>query len=517
MADAAREYPRRVYEYGMSAPLYQLSFDAQGHLKSRKIFGPDPLDNPSGDILLLLDWNPYSGNLSDAFGIGSAASTKLVGPVVADKLMAENFLADLGVPITRFPLHLIGHSRGGSLVCEIAKRLGERNVVVDHLTLIDAHPVNNDGFNDLIDPVDGTARLGIYENVLFADANYQTRGNGLTVPTGTFVSGTFIRWLDDSGIDSGGYGNPHSNAHLWYHGTMALDFPLTSDGTESIGAATRGEWFAPVEKDGAHAGYFYSIRGGGDRREVFASANRFSGVPPHGLNGLWSKALGSTAVDNRTTLSRTSEARANVIEFNLRGLPVLSNSPFALGAPLKILATNIGSGLLQADLTYSFNGQGGGTIVKVFADRDENTFNGWTKEVDFSLPATGNSPMNLEFAIQQLSDGLEAGFYRIGALISSPSGPREYYAPERLFLYPNLTLKGTLTQSGGERGFDFTISGLRANRYVLESSDDLASWTQVSAGQLSSPTGSELVGTDVRSTVTRSGKAEQFFRARYRD
>jgi pimeloyl-ACP methyl ester carboxylesterase len=516
MSDAAREYPRRTYEYGTTAPVYWLSFDSEGYLHAQKLSGPNFSNNPSGDILLLLDWNPYSGDGSDLIGLGDATSTKLVGPVVANNLVAADFIPGLGVPITRFPIHLIGHSRGGSLVCEIAKRLGERNIVVDHLTLLDPHPVNNDGFDDPIDPIDGTAKQGVYENVLFADAYYQTRGNNLTVPNGTFVSGSFIRWLDQSGITAGGYDNPHSNVHLWYHGTLAVLFPFTTDGTESINAATRSAWYAPVEEQGEHAGYLYSLRGGGNRREVFAAVNQFSGVPRHGLNGFWSTALAIPAANNRSAVTHTTEQRANVLEFNLRGLPNGAVSSFSLGAPLQILATNVGSGLLQAKLSYTFNGAGT-CVLKVFADTDENTLNGWAKETQFSLTATGNTPRSLEFGLQSLADGLAAGFCRIGALISSPAGFREYYAPERLFLYPALSLAWTPVQVGNDQGFNFIIRGSRNASYILESSDDLLDWSQVFTSRLSDPGGNEVAGIDAWNSVSRPGQPTQFFRARYLD
>jgi pimeloyl-ACP methyl ester carboxylesterase len=513
MSDAAREYPRRTYEYGSAAPVFLLSFDSEGYLHAQKIAGPDFSNNPSGDILLLLDWNPYSGDLRDILGLGDATSTKLVGPVVANNLAAATFIPGLGVPITRFPIHLIGHSRGGSLVCEIAKRLGERNIVVDQLTLLDPHPVNNDGFDDPIAPIDGTAKQGVYENVLFADAYYQTRGN-LTVPNGTFVSGSFIRWLDENGIGAGGYNNPHSNVHLWYHGTLAMQFPLTSDGTHSINTATRAAWYAPVEEQGEHAGYLYSLRGGGNRREVFATLNQFNGVPRHGLNGLWSTVLAIPTADNRSPVTHTTEQRANLLEFNLRGLPSGSVSSFSLGAPLQILATNVGSGPLQAKLGYTFNGVGT-CVLKVFADTDENSLNGWTKEAEFSLTATGNTPRSLEFGLQSLTDGLAAGFYRIGTLVSSPSGYREYYAPERLFLFPNLSLTWTPVQVGNDQGFNFTIRGSRNAAYILESSSDLLEWSQVLTSRLSNPGGNEVAGIDAWNSVLRPGQPTQFFRARY--
>ena len=323
-----------------------------------------------------------------------AVSTTIVGPVVADNLASMNFIPGLGVPLTRFPLHLIGHSRGGSLVCEIAKRLGEKSIMVDQLTLLDPHPLNADGFEDLVEVTDGAAKNGAYENVTFVDAYYQTVGNGLTIPDGTFVLGSFFRGLNLNAIDSGGYDNPHSNVHLWYHGTMEVVFPVTSDGSASIDTSMRSSWYGAIEEQGAHTGYLYSLRGGGNRREIFTPVNQISDAPVLGLNGTWGQALGVVSATNRTGLIRNTERRANIIELELQGLPTTSVSSFNLGGPVSILARNEGGGNLKAALVYSFNG-GGTCRLTVFADHDENSLNGWVGDVQFNLEATGDIPQKM--------------------------------------------------------------------------------------------------------------------------
>src|SRR2546430_2185758 len=63
-----------------------------------------------------------------------------------------------------------GFSRGGSLVSEIAKGLGQHGVWVDELTYLDPHPVNggssNFGFNF------GDPAMSAYDNVRFIDDYY---------------------------------------------------------------------------------------------------------------------------------------------------------------------------------------------------------------------------------------------------------------------------------------------------------------------------------------------------------
>ncbi len=81
-----------------------------------------------------------------------------------------------GRPLATLPLHLIGHSRGGSVVTEIARSLGKNGVWVDHVTTLDPVPVA--GFGD--------AAVTTWENVLYADNFYQQLGSFL-IPTGQAV------------------------------------------------------------------------------------------------------------------------------------------------------------------------------------------------------------------------------------------------------------------------------------------------------------------------------------------
>ena len=67
----------------------------------------------SGEIILKLDWSQLSDGYSyDTFQVAAA---------VVPALLSTNFLPQLGGhALVEMPLHLIGHSRGGSLVAKSA-------------------------------------------------------------------------------------------------------------------------------------------------------------------------------------------------------------------------------------------------------------------------------------------------------------------------------------------------------------------------------------------------------------
>ncbi|HTI72166.1 MAG TPA: hypothetical protein VMF06_19475 [Candidatus Limnocylindria bacterium] len=518
MGEAVATYPRTAYQFGSEVPTYRLSFNGQGAMQSSRIAGPPPTNSVSGDIVLLLDWNPYSGT---PFG-GTSQSTTIVGPVVAENLMSTNLIPELGLPLTRFPLHLIGHSRGGSLICEIAKRLGQHDIVVDQLTMLDPHPIGADGLQSTLESllagniVDGTATNGVYANVLFADDIYEV--NSSVVPDGVPARGSSLRYLAPGAISTGGYTDitgPHSNIHLWYHGTLDDLAPTTSDGDGSIDQSTRAAWYAPVEAAGANAGYLYSLRGGGDRRLVQPAVNAQSSFPGAGLNGQWSAALGIPAAANRALPGNILDTRANIIELNLGGWAASTVRPFALGAPVTVLSTDEGADGLTASLAYACT-SGSQCTLTVFADRDENTQNGWVKELPFILPALGSTPTLQNLNIGSLVSSLPPGTFRIGALISSSTSTREYYAPQVLAVYPRLTLFWTTAGTVDSPAFNFTVEGSAASKYAIEASADLSNWSEIATGQLIISPTNNVVGHDTLNSATGSGAPLQFFRAAYR-
>jgi len=180
-----------------------------------------PATTDTGEIIVKLDWSQMAGGLSAPYDI----STYEVAWIASRVLLQTNVIPALGGhALVEFPLHLIGHSRGGSLVSEISRILGTNGLWVDHLTTLDPHPVNNDGFIDPLLVTDAPVRT--YANVLFHD-NYWENIN--VYPYGEALAGAYVRPLDSSlSSDPSGYGsNYHSDVHLWYHGSINLNTPFT--------------------------------------------------------------------------------------------------------------------------------------------------------------------------------------------------------------------------------------------------------------------------------------------------
>lgn len=370
-------------------PIYKLTVTDPGHdggplsIASTRI-GPTYANWGSRDIVVLLDWSDVAGAL---FG-GYSRTTSDVGTAVANQLLANNSIPDLATPLAQLPIHAIGHSRGASLISEMARVLGTKGVWVDQLTYLDPHPV--DGIRDPFGINLGDPEMRVYSNVQYADDFWRTDGDTSFDFTGEPVNGAYNLQLNETALSSGGYsGIQHSDTHLWYHGTIGPPFS-DNDGSASIGANYYSTTTTPAM---------------GPRDQVGWRASRIAGGTRQ-AGGLKS----SGAFRDAVTLAASGANLWDNIQIN--GL--LSNTTLTAGAALSVNA-NI------EDKTAAQGGSRDATI-SIGLDRDDNPYNGVFSAVSFASSTVADT-FNTSLDTSNISGG-----FRIYAKITNGTNTRYYYA-----------------------------------------------------------------------------------------
>jgi len=221
----------------------------------------------TGEAVATVDW-------SDVSGVTPIHPTGLVADVLVNALVSTYPGIGISSALAEVPIHLIGHSRGASVVGALAEDLGERGIWVDQVTYLDTCPI------PAIDWGEFDGDFPVTENVVFADSYWRDEASGLDGPNGKQVSGAFEHDASpqrdfplDNGVFEGvGYGPPsdqHSDVHLWYHGTIDIEDAI-SDGDHLLTESQLEPWYktsAPESMPGprSETGYYYSRIGKGER------------------------------------------------------------------------------------------------------------------------------------------------------------------------------------------------------------------------------------------------------------
>jgi len=490
MAFKMGEYDRRAYEYGDNSKktFYQIYIE-NGVIKNKLAFGVLPKYNPSGDIFIALDWSDYSGSL-----LGNIASTIDVSGPLANHLMRSGAFDGLQAPITSFPIHLIGHSRGGSLVCEIAKRLAEYGVYVHQITTLDPHPLDNDGFEGFFEGFftagirDGTVLNGIGKNIIFADNYYQK--DNILKPNGTSVKGAYNRNLSTEFTFPMQQGDDeHSLVHAWYYSTLFDKYPYISDGSIHLYSNERTKWFTTYEDLGKNAGYIYSYRAG-----QRVDTNSISGYEKDFLNNI-KFGVGDQYNNYRATAAFRIYGNKSK---NILLLESQKNTDkikdFTFGQPIPFIATTrIGTNNLKFKLVYQADFPNSipyeSIPVYFFIDSYENIFYGtnrmnsnnsfWFEKVN--VPSTGEWNINnVVYDYSNMVSGLKPGFYRIGVSIGDGNDSRHYYSNDRLFVEPDAKIDMVYVKE--QNIYAFTLYGTVGRQFIFERSFDLLSWETTFSG-----------------------------------
>jgi hypothetical protein len=433
---------------GTNYSLYQISITKSGSaysLSQTFLSGTtNPLASDSGEIIIALDWSTLAG--------GSPATTVIATQAV-NALISTNLIPALGSkPLVELPLHLAGHSRGASVVTEMARILGAQGIWVDHVTTFDPYPVS----------LFGDPSIQNYANILFADDYWQNTD----FPQGQAVSGAYSRYLTNV---SGGYpsGSAHSDTHLWYHGTIDLNTPAT-DTQATITSAERANWWTVGEAGGTNTGFIFSLIGRGDRLSTNQPEGPGTGQVRDGLNKMWD--FGAGVSTNRSTLPTDNGAWPNIIRFGLTG-----TNQFALGAPIPVR------------VYYQYGSNTASTAsATFFLDADTNPYNGNETQIGTAtFASTGtNQILNTNLTLNP-NPSIVTGAYSLFAKVTAASRTRYLYASQKVIISGS-TQPPLLTNARMQNGqFQLTINGVPGQTIILQASTNLVQWTSLQTNLLS--------------------------------
>jgi len=342
----------------------------------------------SGEIVVLVDWTAVSNHLTT--GVTAQEVATAIAPKIYESQNSQPALSEL-------PIHLIGHSRGGGMVFEIARLLGLQGIEVEQVTALDPHPLTTNDPQVLNQTIDTPVQ--VYENVLFTDTYWQN----INFPKGEYVNGAYNRlWTDLSGgyHNESGYNytvlgtnydfSDHLNIILAYYGTIDLSTP-TSNGQATMGNSERA-WFNTYENAGENTGFKYSRIIMGDRKSMDTPVTDNDAIIA-GYNN--NSLLGGNGA--RQTITWTNAVWCNVITST-----ILKNST-ELSFGTQAISDN---DVLQ--INYKYRSYANASTVTFYVDVDRNPYNNNNAATigSKSLSATGSTiaESSLDWTISDLTD-----------------------------------------------------------------------------------------------------------------
>lgn len=391
--------------------LYLLTYDDTGiSIESVNGIEYGSTANTTGHAVIKINWIFWA----DKFGTDppEGYDTGNVAKNLASKLhfwtnyQYFNFIAS--------PIHLIGHSRGGSLVGAMARELGDYGYWVDQVTFLDPHPTENGMDADDWGEEDG---MYVWDNVIFADNYYRCEplSCGITgvEPGGEPVTGAYNVRLSENYLEGQGstlffrsYLSSHSDVHAWYRGTIPSELPpnltLSLEAGAEFGITT--EWYVADVYDDNVARPRYTIG--------YASSLTANGGAYRPYEGIHSGINGSGQLRN---FNPTYPATA------------INNVGY-----LTLLSQNVTAGdTLEADYRYqSWTSNFG---VEIYLDTNRNPHDGYKDTQMLGLDYHDVSDgMEKETITLSVPDDVSADTYYVFIKTTGFGGKRYFYAPRPL-------------------------------------------------------------------------------------
>ncbi len=395
-SDVVAEYTLTVwYDDGR----YQSSLDLSSP-DNNTVWGSSA--NTSGEAVIKLDWRDIDGGVSFVM-----TSTSVVAQYAVDALMSCSSLLSA-------PIHLIGHSRGGSLVGAIAEQLGSEGIWVDQVTFLDPHPTENGTAEDDWGEGDTDENLlAVPGNVLFADNYYRDQDS--SEPNGEPVSGALNVHLDGNWFNGdaiggySGYSDTHADVHLWYHGTIDTEGGFDDDDA-SVSEENAASWYVLNAYDGPspgernETGFAYSLIRRGDRP----------------TSGLW-EVLGGTT--ERTFTNDGEWANIGYLE--------LDSYSVAQG------------GTIDIDYYYD-TPDADETTITFYLDNDRNPYNSYVCNLGDEIATLVSNAVTDGGYTGGIPASLKSGTYYAYAAITYNGHTRYFYVSEGLAVSPGQLVVDTL-------------------------------------------------------------------------
>lgn len=420
----------------------------------------------STEVVILVNWTAVANNLT--FGVTAQEVAAVVAPKIYESQNSQPPLAEL-------PLHLIGHSRGGGMVFEIARLLGLQGIEVEQVTALDPHPLTSADPQPIVGSAVIDTPIKLHENILFVDNYYQN----IKFPKGQYLNGAYNRlWTSMTGgyhnetgytysILGVGYNfSDHLNVILMYHGTIDLTNNY-SNGEATISETERNAWFNNYEMQGEKTGFHYSRNILGNRKSVdtpVADGDKI--IAGYHNNTL----LGGEGT--REEITWTNAVWSNILTANvLKNTTVLES-----GSQSLVLGENI-------KLKYNYRSYANACTVKFYMDTDRNPYN----ETKILISTQNNnktesviSQLTANWTVENLVIG---GKYYIYAEISDATRTRFMYLDyefnvkddsniednnlDEISIYPNPTSEKLNLNLGDNKVKQITISTITGKQILV--------------------------------------------------